>query len=301
VVVLNPTPVIAGFSYAAVQVDRADALRDDTDALADLWQTGQLLILNEKGEALSDAGGMRLPVTGSDLGGGPGAAVFLGLLEGRAWFAIDAASVSVTSPQQVGLRFAAAHWPEAEAGLYAYARSMLHWHARARHCGICGNSISFQRAGFIGYCTQCGGQHYPRVDPAVIAAISDGERLLLGRPPSWSKRRYSLIAGFMEPGETPEQAVSREAYEETRIRVHRCQYLAAQPWPFPGALMLGFLAEAEPGIPHVNGELADARWFDRDMVGRALTHDSTDDDAALLLAPQISIARALIEYWYRQM
>ena len=99
------------------------------------------------------------------------------------------------------------------------------------------------------------------MDPAVIVAVSDGERLLLGRQASWPARRYSVIAGFVEPGETLEQTVVREVFEETRVRVRSCRYLGAQPWPFPGALMLGFVADAEPDAPQVDGELEDARWF----------------------------------------
>ena len=158
------------------------------------------------------------------------------------------------------------------------------------------------RAGWLGRCQSCGLDHYPRTDPAVIVAVSDGARLLLGRQSTWPARRYSVIAGFVEPGESLEQAVAREVMEETGLRVRRCRYLASQPWPFPGALMLGFAAEAESGEPRVGVELEDARWFDAGEIRAAAARESmadvdhTDDDGPLLSSP-ISIARWLIEHW----
>ena len=133
----------------------------------------------------------------------------------------------------------------------------------------------------------------------MIVAVSDGERLLLGRQAGWPAGRYSVIAGFVEPGETLEQTVAREVLEETGVRVRRSRYLAAQPWPFPGSLMLGFAAEAEPDEPRVDDELEDARWFGLDDIGAAL--ERRDGDTGLLLSPRISIARSLIEHWYRHM
>jgi len=173
---------------------------------------------------------------------------------------------------------------------------MFHWRSRNRHCGLCGGEIEFRRAGYQGHCLQCGAEHYPRVDPAVIVAVSDGERLLLGRQASWPAGRYSVIAGFVEPGETLEQTVAREVLEETGVRVRSSRYLGAQPWPFPGSLMLGFAAQAEPDEPRVDDELEDARWFTREQIGQAL--ERTDGSAGLWLSPRISIARSLIEHWY---
>jgi len=130
----------------------------------------------------------------------------------------------------------------------------------------------------------------------VIVAVSDGSRLLLGRQAAWPQHRYSVVAGFVEPGETLEQTVAREVMEETQVRVRAARYLGAQPWPFPGALMLGFEADAEADPPTVDGELEDARWFSAEQIGAALRGEGT-----LLLAPALSIARALIEHWYRKM
>src|SRR5690606_3806195 len=160
-----------------------------------------------------------------------------------------------------------------------------------------GGMVAFGRAGFVGHCAQCGNDHYPRVDPAVIMAVDDGQRLLLGRQPGWAPRRWSVLAGFIEPGESPEQAVAREVYEEAAVRVSGCRYLGAQPWPFPGALMLGFSARAWPDEPRVSGELEAARWFGREEVARALDAADDDDGHGPRLASPVSIAHALIRHW----
>jgi NAD+ diphosphatase len=292
-------PRLSNFAFANTPLDRADHLRDDAGALAELWPLARILVIDETGNALADANGQALAPSGAQLGGGPGTAIFLGLREGQAWFVVTAETVAFTAPQRIDLRRAAAMWPAFESGAFALARALLHWHSRTRHCGVCGGAVQFRRAGYLGYCTQCAAEHYPRVDPAIIVAVSDGERLLLGRQATWPPRRYSLIAGFVEPGETLEQTVAREVFEETRVRVIASRYLAAQPWPFPGALMLGFAANAHPDTPQVNGELEDARWFTVDEIGAALQCNDDDAGDGLRLSPGISISRALIEWWWK--
>lgn len=293
---------LSGFAFIQQPLDRADALRDDHDALAQHWPTARVLVLDADGQAYADAQGQPAPLTGADLGAGPGTAIFLGLAGEQAWFCVDAAVVgAVQAPARVDLRRAGAEWPAALSTAFAYARGMSYWQARTRFCGVCGGAIEFRRGGFVGHCAQCGNDHYPRVDPAVIVAVSEGERLLLGRQATWPPRRYSVIAGFVEPGESLEQTVAREVHEETQVRIDACQYLGAQPWPFPGALMLGFRASATAGQqPQVDGELEDARWFTRQEVGAALARADADDGQSLRLAPSISIARALIEDWYQR-
>lgn len=281
-------------------LDRADALRADPAALARLWQDGRVLLLDEDGQALS-AGDAPFAPRGGELSrgpGGPGAGIFLGLDgDGTAWFALDAALVAVDAPERTDVRTAAARWSAFHAGVYAQARALLHWRRSHRHCGICGGTLGHERAGWLGRCGSCGREHYPRTDPAIIAAVTDGERLLLGRPASWVPRRYSLVAGFVEPGETLEQTVAREVLEETRVRVRACRYLASQPWPFPGQLMLGFMALAHPDEPRVFDELEDARWFSPVEVREALARDQGDDGTGPTLPPRVSIARWLIEHW----
>jgi NAD+ diphosphatase len=178
-----------------------------------------------------------------------------------------------------------------EAGLLAYARALSVWRARQRYCGACGAATLPQRAGHCMRCSNegCGQEFFPRLDPAIIVLVTDGERALLGRQATWPARRYSTIAGFVEPGESLEDAVAREVMEETGVPVAGARYDSSQPWPFPASLMVGFRARARPGSQaiHISGELEDARWFTRDEI-RA---------GAALLPPVHSISCRLISAW----
>ena len=241
-------------------------------------------------------------VRSAELGGGVGSATFLGLRDGEAWFFADAATLAIDAPNRVDLRAAATHWPAWQSSLFAQARALQHWHQRHRHCGVCGAMLEFRRAGWLGVCTGCGSEHYPRTDQAVIVAVGNDDRLLLGRQAGWPPRRWSVVAGFVEPGETLEQTVAREVLEETgvRVRVGTARYLASQPWPFPGSLMLGFIADAEADTPVANDELEDARWFTADEVRAGLANDWAKADAegeGIVLSSPISIARHVIHAW----
>jgi NAD+ diphosphatase len=177
-----------------------------------------------------------------------------------------------------------------EAALLAYARALGAWRGRQLHCGVCGSPTAPTHAGHCLRCSNpaCAQEFFPRLDPAIIVLVSDGERALLGRSPSWPPRRYSTIAGFVEPGESLEDTVLREVLEETGVAVHNVRYHSSQPWPFPSSLMLGFFASAAPGSAvRVGGELEDARWFTRAQViaGEALA------------PPSQSISWRLIESW----
>ena len=286
-------------------LDRAEHLRGDDAALLALWPQARVLLLDSDGRVLTDEAQQLCAPTGAELSEGPGgvgAAIFLGLDgAGRGWFALDAALAAFDSPQRLDLRSAAAIWPAFEASIFAQARALQHWRSRHRHCGVCGGELGYSRAGWLGRCTRCAVEHYPRTDPAVIVAVSDGQRLLLGRQSSWAPRRWSVLAGFVEPGESLEHTVVREVFEETGVRVRSCRYLASQPWPFPGALMLGFSALAEPDEPQVSDELEQARWFTRDeiLAAQAREQDGAEDDDGPLLSAPISIARWLIERWLR--
>lgn len=294
-----PLP-LTGFAFVGEPLERADALRADAAALASLWPSAQVLLLDADGRAGVDDADQPLQIRGDTLGPAPGDAIFLGLRGEQAWFAARAADAPVAVSRTLDLRQAALLWPIADASAFAYARGMSWWQARNRFCGVCGGGIAFERGGFVGRCQQCAAEHYPRVDPAVIVAVENRGRLLLGRQASWAPRRYSVLAGFVEPGESLEQTVVREIHEESRIKVVACQYLGTQPWPFPGALMVGFSAQAEDGEPEVDGELEDARWFSREEIGAALGRDAHDDGEGIQLSPAISISRALIEHWYRR-
>jgi NAD+ diphosphatase len=181
-----------------------------------------------------------------------------------------------------------------EAGLLAYARALSVWRARQRYCGACGAPTVPQRAGHCMRCSKegCEQEFFPRLDPAIIVLVTDGERALLGRQATWPPGRYSTIAGFVEPGESLEDAVAREVMEETGVPVTGARYESSQPWPFPGSIMLGFRARARPDSPvRVNGELEDARWFTREQIRAG---------AAALLPFSHSISRRLIVEWLEE-
>ena len=223
--------------------------------------------------------------------------VFLGRRAGRALFAVElpgeAPPRGLPSTGFLGLREITSQVSEADAALLAYARAMILWQERHRHCGVCGAPNRPAEGGFVMACSDesCAQRCFPRIDPAVIVLVHRGERCLLGRQASWAEGRFSTIAGFVEPGETLEEAVIREVREETDIVVADATYLASQPWPFPSALMLGFHAEARSSDIRLNdGELIEARWLSRAdiMAGR------------VRLPPPISIAFRLIESWFDQ-
>lgn len=179
---------------------------------------------------------------------------------------------------------------EDEARLLSYARALLVWRARHRFCGVCGSPTQAQSAGHLLVCTapSCASEFFPRIDPAIIVLVTAGTKALLGRQKSWPAGRYSALAGFVEPGETLEEAVVREVEEETGVQVEAVTYFASQPWPFPASLMLGFHAAATEHAVRLNGELEDARWFERSELRSA---------AGPLLPQPHTISRQLIEHW----
>jgi NAD+ diphosphatase len=176
-----------------------------------------------------------------------------------------------------------------DAALLAYARAMTSWHERHGHCSVCGTPTESIEAGHARACPGCNAKHFPRVDPAIIVLVADEERCLLGRQAEWPAGRYSTIAGFVEPGESLEEAVRREVLEETGVQVGQVDYHSSQPWPFPASLMLGFRAvPTARAIALRDGELEDARWVARDDIAAR----------QVLLPPRVSIAYRLIEEWF---
>lgn len=181
-----------------------------------------------------------------------------------------------------------------EAGLLAYARALSIWRARQRYCGACGAPTIPVRAGHCMRCSKegCAQEYFPRLDPAIIVLVTDGERALLGRQATWPPGRYSTIAGFVEPGESLEDAVAREVMEETGVPVTGARYDSSQPWPFPASVMIGFRAWARSRTPvRVDGELEDARWFTREEIRAGGT---------TLLPFSHSISRRLIVTWLEE-
>jgi NAD+ diphosphatase len=196
--------------------------------------------------------------------------------------------------QLAELRPLAASLPAAESALLAYARGISLWRARQQFCGVCGQPTRPMRGGHVLRCTHPQTPHdfFPRLDPAIIVLVTDGDRALLGRQASWPPGRYSTIAGFVEPGESLEDAVAREVREETGVDVDEVCYHSSQPWPFPASLMLGFRATAGAQREiHRGTELADVQWFARaDLLA-----------GKILLPPPQAIARRLIGAWLEEL
>ncbi len=228
------------------------------------------------------------------------ATVLLGVRGEAAHFAVDVSGIDEAElpgfPDDgrfVDLRSVGAAMDRGEAAMLAYARGIMHWHARHRFCGACGGPAEIREAGHLRKCAnpECGALHFPRTDPAVIMLVSSGGRVLLGRKAEWAEGMYSALAGFVEPGESLEHAVAREVMEEAGIAVANIRYHSSQPWPFPSSLMLGFHADAlEEGFVRNERELEDLRWFSREELasGGAGIADRPRSD---------SIARRLIDEW----
>lgn len=227
--------------------------------------------------------------------------ILLGEFDGRVCFAVDLGEGTEEQTPQMpegafrGLRTVGLLFPHDQAALLAYAQAMVLWHRRHRYCGRCGAPSISRDAGHERRCSDpaCDQVIFPRIDPAVIVLIEHGGSALLGRQPAWPTGVYSTIAGFVEPGESLEDAVRREAQEETGITVGAVDYHSSQPWPFPSSLMLGFLAQATDTEISLNDkELEDARWFSRTELAAGLRSGS------LKVPPRLSISSRLIAHWY---
>lgn len=224
---------------------------------------------------------------------------FLGELKGRAYFAVDLDENGPGSFEQVGrfrdLRGVAPLLSRDEGALLAYAKALTYWHRRNNFCGVCGSPNEIREGGHFRVCAnpQCGALHFPRTDPAIIVLIRSGEKCLLGRQRVWPERMYSVLAGFVEPGESAEGAVTREVFEEVGLRVENIRYQSSQPWPFPCSLMLGFTAEVRDDLIRLGEEeLEDARWFGRSQLREAV------EKGELKLPTPVSISYRLIEDWF---
>ena len=297
------------YCFAGNPLDRASERRDDGDWIAKLLADPDTRLL-----ALRDLKPFTRGTTVRSLDWQPAAQwrnqidtgaplIFLGLGDGRAHFAIDAAGATVApdvATELIDVRALAPTLVPGEAAILAEARSLLDWHARHRFCAQCGAPTSMASAGWKRHCAACRASHFPRTDPVVIMLATRGDRALLGRNRRRSGARFSCLAGFVEPGETPEEAVRREVREEAGVRCGRVRYLAAQPWPFPSSLMMGFLAEALTEEITVDPEeLAEARWFSREevrqMVARAAA--GPDDPSQVSLPTPIAIAHHICRRW----
>ena len=286
--------------FAGAYLERAAHLRSDAawfeNALADprsravpVWNSRSLIAEGDPPRAAS------LELREISPEPRPGDLILLGLLEDTSLFAYEIEStdppVAPPGTRFEDLRLIASLLPADEAGLLGYARAMITWRRRHRYCGLCGARTEPARGGHVLLCTNsaCRHEQFPRIDPAIIVLVSDGERALLGRQASWPVGRYSTIAGFVEPGESLEDAVAREVLEETGVTVDTIEYHSSQPWPFPSSLMFGFTAHAVTReVQRRDQEREDARWFTRSDLANGVCG----------LPPRQSISFRLIEHWF---
>jgi NAD+ diphosphatase len=287
-------------AFTGSPLDRADNTRANPDALAALmnWRA-RLLLLDGLMPALDERGGLAwcsLADASDDA-----ELVFLGLETAesgapRACFAAvppaGDASPRIANPALWQLMASLA---APDLALYGGARSVCDWHARHRFCSTCGGATRIAKGGWQRNCESCGAQHFPRVDPVTIMLIENDGRLMLGRGLGWPEGRYSTLAGFVEPGESIEEAVAREVLEESGLRVRDVEYVASQPWPFPSQLMLGCYARTDDDeVVLDTTELAEGRWFTREEVAAAA---AGQPEAPFIAPPPHAIANHLMQWW----
>ncbi len=285
--------------FAAV-FDRAAHLRKDLDFLeARLSDPSTLLLPVWREQHLIEAGALVLPEAQSaaELLDAGGELVWLGLLGERSCFVVDISRL--TSPlahpalqraELVDLRGVVMRLTASDVELACCARALMIWHARAQFCGVCGHATRPRDGGHVRACTnaECKAEHFPRTDPCVLALVTHDDRVLLGRQPGWPRGMYSALAGFVEAGETLEQAVAREVAEEAGVEVDPAslRYAGSQSWPMPASLMIGFHARARHDALRSSDELEDARW-----VSRAELAERRDD---FWVPPPATLAGQLI-------
>lgn len=295
---LTPFNLQPGFTGSPL--DRADRLRADAEALAGAMADWRARLLRLDGidpvlspDGLLDWGSLAEADEAAEL-------LLLGLIDGRPHFVAldyglpDAATRSPAIFRMLDLL------PSAEAATYAAARSLIDWHLRHRFCARCGSGDSrIVRAGWGRTCNACGTESYPRVDPVVIMLAEHDGRVLVGRQPRYPKGRYSALAGFVEPGESIEEAVARELWEEAGVRVRNVRYVTSQPWPFPSSLMMACVATADaPDLVLDTDELEDAFWVDRAGVAAAMAAGAGGTaDAPFIAPPPYAIAHSLFRWW----
>ncbi len=284
--------------FTGSPLDRADAMRKDEAAmvLARSDPAARWLVLDDLRPVVDDADALCW-FTRNDVPA-DATAVFLGLADGAPRFAVAAAGLGrAGDPRGIGAALAASAAP-GDAAVFAQARSLLDWHARHRFCANCGAPTRAAKAGYERVCDACAAHHFPRTDPVVIMLALldvDGEpHALVGRQPRFPRRFFSALAGFVEPGESLEEAVRRELFEEAGIATRRVRYIASQPWPFPSSLMIGAFAETT-GTGELrldDDEIEEARWVTKADVRAAL-----DGAGDWLAPPPLAIAHTLLRAW----
>jgi NAD+ diphosphatase len=305
---LGPKPRLG---YADSVIQRMAEKRDDADFLAALETdtscrayvvAGENIVLRKQGDAREPLFNPR----DARAFGATRETIFLGLVDGcgRLGIGLEAAAVEALKTREdlfvTDLRSIAVQGlvePDHLPAL-AEAKALLHWHARHRFCSNCGAPTRVISGGWRRDCPQCKAEHFPRTDPVVIMLAIDGERCLLGRSARFVQNSWSCLAGFVEPGETIEEAVRRETVEETGIVCGRVRYFRSQPWPFPSSLMIGCHAEATSrDIVVDRAELEDARWFEREEAALMLARRHPE---GLITPPPVAIAHHIIRAWVEE-
>jgi NAD+ diphosphatase len=301
-------------------VNRQEPLLDDAEQQVKLWPDGRLLLVDAAGCVPVRAAGTELVYrrAGDVAETPPPDAVLIGEQDGVGYWALRhdregqadvptwrvwAAPEPTDEEQWLDLRSVGALLGATDAGVFTTAMSVLNWHRISNFCAKCGSPVTRARVGWASRCTGCGREEYPRTDPAVICLVHDedgvnGSHVLLARQPSWPRNRFSVLAGFVEAGESLEDCVVREIGEEVGLRVRDVRYLGNQPWPFPRSLMIGFTAVADRSAPlrPADGEIEEAHWVSRARVREAVAAGGAlGDDFGL--PGGISIARAMVEAW----
>lgn len=229
--------------------------------------------------------------------------IFLGMANDVAHFAVDASHLAQSVVEKhvhedamlTGLRDVSALLHADDANLLAFTSGMATWHSKHKFCGSCGSPTEVRAAGHERHCTTCGADHFPRTDPAVIMLVTDGDRCVMGRQKVWPKGMFSTLAGFLEPGESLEDTVRREVFEEVGLVVDDVRYSSSQPWPFPASIMLGFHCSAVTKEISVHPEeLEDAQWFDKQQL---LDSREMGRRGMPMIPPPTTIARRLLDEW----
>ena len=297
--VSRSSETLLDLSLSRGALDRAAERRKDPDLLPTLLAdpaTRVLELVEGGAEVLEVDGEVTLHLRPPHRGDLAALGLFLGQdEEGTSYVAVVGDPVDQGEPRDWRtLREVAVLLGDRDSGLFTSALALANWHAKHTHCPRCGAPTVAQQGGWVRRCTDDGTEHYPRTDPAVIMAVVDADdRLLLARGPQWGRGRFSVLAGFVEPGESLETAVAREVREEVGIAVEDVRYLGNQPWPFPCSLMVGFTATAKDTTLQLDDdEIVEAFWVTREELARELVAGRVG------ISPRLSIARRLIEHWY---
>ncbi len=293
---------ISGMGFAFNSLDRADAVRRNPALVRDLYAhpSAKYILFNEL-KPILDVSQRQPTILWFSHGDLPELqeVVLLGLDDDMPHFAASVANSTSLPGKALETRSAAMQMAHDEAGILAQARSMLSWHENHQYCAKCGATSTSGKGGYVRQCDNeaCKSEHFPRTDPVAIMLVVDGNRCLLGRQKIFPPHMFSALAGFLEPGETLEDCVRREVWEEAGIRIGAVRYLASQPWPFPSSLMIGCFAEALTQDITIDAEeLEDARWFTLDEARASLAGSGT-----FSCPPSIAIAHHLIKVWVEMM